>query len=83
MGSVLANGDVKLQDLQKDTASRVTKCDRDQAREIKMLQHRDSGMPSPVCLAWTEIFPQPLDGWPENVEQMSQTAIANSSNHFQ
>lgn len=41
MGSVLANGDVKLQDLQ-DTASRVSKCDRDQAREIKMLQHRDS-----------------------------------------
>lgn len=42
MGSVLANSHVKLQDLQKDTASRVTKCDHDQAREIKVLQHRDS-----------------------------------------
>lgn len=42
MSSVLANSDVKLQDLQKDTAIHVTKCDHEQAREIKMLQHCDS-----------------------------------------
>lgn len=39
--SVLAISDVKLPELQKDTASRVTECDHDQASEIKPFQHRD------------------------------------------
>lgn len=42
-----------------------------------------SGMPSPVCSASAGIFPQPLGGWPGNVEQMSQTAIVNSIGFFQ
>lgn len=78
MGSVLANSDVKLQDLQKDTASRVTKCDHDQAWEIKMLQHRDS-WDAIACLLGLDGNISTTTGW---MAWKCGTDVTNSDSAF-
>lgn len=78
MGSVLANSNVKLQDLQKDTASRATKCDHDQARDIKTLQHRDSG-DAIACLLGPDRNISTTTGW---MAWKSGTDVTNSDSEF-
>lgn len=78
MSSVLANSDVKLQDLQKDTAIHVTKCDHEQAREIKMLQHCDS-WDAIACLLGLDRNISTTTGW---VAWKCGTDVTNSDSEF-